>query len=158
MFPATPSPGHAVAVFDVGGESYMCSDVYADDTYEFFHVHLPPHLAKHMPFNQLLTAAELATVCGVRVSEGWEHYMYNRPEPHIIPVRRRRPADSPYFPRYASMVTPTPKPPKALTDGSNLKAPSAKRTKHAKHVKNATHAARADALLPGGALAPPVAA
>ncbi|KAK4773634.1 hypothetical protein SAY87_028653 [Trapa incisa] len=63
------------------------SEKYADDTYEYRHVVLPPEVAKLLPKNRLLSENEWRAI-GVQQSRGWVHYAIHRPEPHIMLFRR----------------------------------------------------------------------
>ncbi|KAM3399014.1 cyclin-dependent kinases regulatory subunit 1 [Capsicum galapagoense] len=79
------------------------SEKYFDDTYEysvlendlylsefvlvFWHVVLPPDVAKLLPKNRLLSENEWRAI-GVQQSRGWVHYAIHRPEPHIMLFRR----------------------------------------------------------------------
>ena len=104
-----PPPGETQIALDATpygfkGDVYLCSDVYADDKYEYFHMHIPHAITKYMDVDYKLSSKELALLLGVRVQDGWEHYTHCRAEPHVIPMRRPRPLDSPYRDRYASML------------------------------------------------------
>lgn len=114
------------------GDVYLCSDIYADDNYEYFHMHIPRSLVKYLHVGTLLPPYDLMNFCGVRVSEGWEHYCHCRSEPHVIPMRRPRPPDSPYQGRYAPMPAAAP----AAAPGP---------AKRAKTIGNGDHAAAAHA-------------
>ena len=108
-FPMKPPPGETQIALDATpygfkGDVYRCSDIYADDKYEYFHMHIPHAITKYMDVDYKLSSKELALLLGVRVQDGWEHYTHCRAEPHVIPMRRPRPLDSPYRDRYASML------------------------------------------------------
>lgn len=108
-FPTLPRADKKETFFDASpfgfdDEYFLCSDVYADDQYEYFHMHIPREVVKYMPFGYLLSPQELSLLCGVRINEGWEHYTHCRSQPHVIPMRRLRPRDSPYAHRYAALL------------------------------------------------------
>lgn len=63
------------------------SEKYADDYYEYRHVHLPKQIFKKMPKGRLLSENEWRGL-GVQQSRGWAHYEVHRPEPHILLFRR----------------------------------------------------------------------
>ena len=63
------------------------SDKYDDGEYEYRHVHLPSDVVKRVP-NHLMSETEWRNL-GVQQSRGWEHYMFHKPEPHILLFRRR---------------------------------------------------------------------
>jgi cyclin-dependent kinase regulatory subunit CKS1 len=63
------------------------SDRYADDQYEFRHVILPETISKIIPKTHLLTETEWRNI-GIQQSPGWVHYMFHKPEPHILLFRR----------------------------------------------------------------------
>jgi cyclin-dependent kinase regulatory subunit CKS1 len=51
------------------------------------HVILPQQITKYIPKDRLLTETEWRRL-GVTQSEGWVHYAYHKPEPHILLFRR----------------------------------------------------------------------
>lgn len=51
------------------------------------HVMLPKDIAKHVPKGKLMTETEWRSL-GVQQSQGWIHYMFHAPEPHILLFRR----------------------------------------------------------------------
>ena len=48
---------------------------------------LPKDIAKKVPRNKLMTESEWRSL-GVQQSQGWIHYMFHGPEPHILLFRR----------------------------------------------------------------------
>ncbi|XP_031566473.1 cyclin-dependent kinases regulatory subunit-like [Actinia tenebrosa] len=64
------------------------STKYTDDTgFEYRHVMLPKSLAKKVPRDRLLTEEEWRGM-GIQQSQGWQHYMIHKPEPHILLFKR----------------------------------------------------------------------
>ncbi|CAF0847964.1 unnamed protein product [Didymodactylos carnosus] len=63
------------------------SDTYKDDNYEYRHVILPPEQTQLLSRTHLLTETEWRNL-GVQMSQGWIHYMFHNPEPHILLFRR----------------------------------------------------------------------
>jgi len=63
------------------------SEKYADEYYEYRHVHLPKSVFKKVPKGRLLSENEWRGL-GVQQSRGWAHYEVHRPEPHILLFRR----------------------------------------------------------------------
>ncbi|GAM19889.1 hypothetical protein SAMD00019534_030640, partial [Acytostelium subglobosum LB1] len=63
------------------------SEKYYDHNYEYRHVILPMDIAKMIQIGTLLTEEECRYL-GIIQSEGWIHYAYHRPEPHILLFRR----------------------------------------------------------------------
>ncbi|XP_075215840.1 cyclin-dependent kinase subunit 30A [Lycorma delicatula] len=63
------------------------SEKYYDDQFEYRHVVLPKELAKKVPKTHLMTEEEWREL-GVQQSPGWIHYMFHRPEPHILLFKR----------------------------------------------------------------------
>ncbi|XP_023322455.1 cyclin-dependent kinases regulatory subunit 1-like [Eurytemora carolleeae] len=66
------------------------SDKYTDDKFEYRHVMLPKDVAKLVPTTHLMSEAEWRGI-GVQQSQGWIHYMFHKPEPHILLFRRPLP-------------------------------------------------------------------
>lgn len=64
------------------------SEKYADDTYEYRHVRLPPEMARCVPRGRLISEDEWRGL-GIQMSRGWTHFMLHRPEPNILLFRRR---------------------------------------------------------------------
>uniref|UniRef100_A0A8R1E3G3 Cyclin-dependent kinases regulatory subunit n=1 Tax=Caenorhabditis japonica TaxID=281687 RepID=A0A8R1E3G3_CAEJA len=60
---------------------------YEDAVFEYRHVILPRVLARKLTADRLLSEAEWRRL-GVQQSLGWEHYMWHRPEQHILLFRR----------------------------------------------------------------------
>ena len=63
------------------------SDKYTDEKYEYRHVMLPKDLSKLVPKTHLMSEKEWRNL-GVQQSQGWVHYMFHDPEPHILLFRR----------------------------------------------------------------------
>lgn len=70
------------------------SHKYADDDYEYRHVILTQVIHESLPkdlkvrYERTLTDREWREL-GVQQSLGWVHYMWHKPEPHILLFRRR---------------------------------------------------------------------
>lgn len=71
---------------------------YKDSKYEYRHAIVPPELLsidytqikniqKKINSYELLTEGEWRGL-GVVMSRGWQHYMYHKPEPHVLLFRR----------------------------------------------------------------------
>jgi cyclin-dependent kinase regulatory subunit CKS1 len=61
-----------------------------DSKYEYRHVLLPRieyEKIRHFKCNRLLTEFEWRSL-GVQQSLGWAHFMWHRPEPHVLIFRR----------------------------------------------------------------------
>lgn len=71
----------------MSAEDIDYSEKYEDEKFEYRHVILPKSMAKNMPTDRLLTEEEWRGI-GVQQSRGWEHYMWHKPEPHILLFRR----------------------------------------------------------------------
>eukprot|EP01006_Ploeotia_vitrea_P066015 TRINITY_DN94192_c0_g1_i1.p1 TRINITY_DN94192_c0_g1~~TRINITY_DN94192_c0_g1_i1.p1 ORF type:complete len:106 (+),score=11.84 TRINITY_DN94192_c0_g1_i1:26-343(+) len=65
------------------------SEKYYDDVNEYRHVILPKELSKILPKNYLMTEKQWRMI-GVQQSQGWEHYMWHRPDPHVLLYRRAK--------------------------------------------------------------------
>eukprot|EP01055_Gregarina_sp_Pseudo9_P000046 Gregarina_sp_Pseudo_9__45@NODE_102_length_4267_cov_34_192526_g94_i0_p4_GENE_NODE_102_length_4267_cov_34_192526_g94_i0NODE_102_length_4267_cov_34_192526_g94_i0_p4_ORF_typecomplete_len123_score18_04CKS/PF01111_19/2_4e33_NODE_102_length_4267_cov_34_192526_g94_i036484016 len=70
------------------------SDKYSDDAFEYRHVILTRQMAHEVksilskrPGEELLTESEWRGL-GVQQSRGWQHYLFHRPEPHVLLFRR----------------------------------------------------------------------
>lgn len=69
------------------------SDKYADDSFEYRHVIVTKTMAHEIKLlvskrpNELLTEADWRSL-GIQQSRGWQHYLYHRPEPHVLLFRR----------------------------------------------------------------------
>eukprot|EP00794_Sanderia_malayensis_P009905 gene9905-10918_t len=64
------------------------SDKYFDDTYEYRHVIVPKDMAKLVAAkDDLMNETEWRNL-GIQQSQGWIHYMYHKPEPHVLLFRR----------------------------------------------------------------------
>eukprot|EP00999_Lentomonas_sp_LEN2_P001173 NODE_2185_length_629_cov_187.665339_g2135_i0.p1 GENE.NODE_2185_length_629_cov_187.665339_g2135_i0~~NODE_2185_length_629_cov_187.665339_g2135_i0.p1 ORF type:complete len:116 (+),score=17.11 NODE_2185_length_629_cov_187.665339_g2135_i0:85-432(+) len=69
------------------------SERYSDDTHEYRHVILPSQIAKLLPkpptngTDYLLSEREWRSI-GVQQSLGWEHYLWHRPELHVLLFKR----------------------------------------------------------------------
>ena len=71
-------------------EQILYSAKYSDDEYEYRHVILPRGIAHKLQRDYLMSEAEWRAI-GVQQSRGWVHYMWHRPEPHILLFRRPKP-------------------------------------------------------------------
>eukprot|EP01006_Ploeotia_vitrea_P063801 TRINITY_DN86292_c0_g1_i1.p1 TRINITY_DN86292_c0_g1~~TRINITY_DN86292_c0_g1_i1.p1 ORF type:complete len:114 (+),score=0.20 TRINITY_DN86292_c0_g1_i1:48-389(+) len=65
------------------------SEKYYDDVHEYRHVTLPKEIAKLIPKGYLMADREWRSL-GVQQSLGWEHYMWHKPESHILLYRRAK--------------------------------------------------------------------
>jgi len=63
------------------------SNKYTDGCFEYRHVVLPKEVAKAIPRHKLMSESEWRGI-GVQQSQGWVHYMFHDPEPHILLFRR----------------------------------------------------------------------
>ncbi|KYQ91340.1 cyclin-dependent kinases regulatory subunit [Tieghemostelium lacteum] len=63
------------------------SNKYYDKDFEYRHVILPIEIYNSIPKGQLLTEEECRKI-GVKQSDGWVHYAFHKPEPHILLFRR----------------------------------------------------------------------
>lgn len=74
-------------------EEPIYSEKYSDDAFEYRHVILTRAMAQEVKSliakrpNELLTESDWRAL-GVQQSRGWHHYMYHRPEPHVLLFRR----------------------------------------------------------------------
>lgn len=68
-------------------DQIMYSPRYYDDDYEYRHVILPKSIAKLVPKSHLMSEQKWREI-GIQQSPGWIHYMFHRPEPHVILFRR----------------------------------------------------------------------
>lgn len=60
---------------------------YYDETHEYRHVILPRSIARSLTRDHLMSETEWRRI-GVQMSRGWEHYMWHRPEPHVLLFKR----------------------------------------------------------------------
>merc|ERR1711976_145884 len=65
------------------------SEKYYDDVHEYRHVIVPKELSKVLPKGYLMSEKEWRMI-GVQQSIGWEHYMWHRPEPHVLLFKRAK--------------------------------------------------------------------
>jgi len=63
------------------------SDRYKDDEHEYRHVILTKDLAKQVPQDRLMSEDEWRGM-GIQQSQGWQHYMFHKPEPHVLMFKR----------------------------------------------------------------------
>eukprot|EP01057_Protomagalhaensia_wolfi_P004487 Protomagalhaensia_wolfi_Nauph_80__4486@NODE_45_length_4272_cov_191_556107_g36_i0_p4_GENE_NODE_45_length_4272_cov_191_556107_g36_i0NODE_45_length_4272_cov_191_556107_g36_i0_p4_ORF_typecomplete_len117_score20_27CKS/PF01111_19/4_8e32_NODE_45_length_4272_cov_191_556107_g36_i038694219 len=72
------------------------SEKYNDDAFEYRHVILTRHMAQEVKSllskrgsdqPELLQEHEWRAL-GVQQSRGWQHYLFHRPEPHVLLFRR----------------------------------------------------------------------
>lgn len=71
-------------------DQIIYSAKYEDDEYEYRHVILPRSIACKLQRGYLMDEHEWRAI-GVQQSRGWVHYMWHRPEPHILLFRRPLP-------------------------------------------------------------------
>jgi len=85
---------------------FTASRVYKDNNFEYMHIHLPKSFVhRRLVVNpqtgnrQLLSEQEWRILLGDQEAlvpgSGWEHYQWHHPEPHILLLRRPRPATQP---------------------------------------------------------------
>ncbi|KAH9578672.1 Cyclin-dependent kinase [Trypanosoma melophagium] len=65
----------------------LYSEKYYDDEFEYRHVILPKDFARLVPRTRLMDEAEWRQL-GVQQSVGWRHYMFHKPEPHVLLFKR----------------------------------------------------------------------
>lgn len=63
------------------------SNKYVDESYEYRHVILPMKVYERIIPGKLLTESEWRKL-GIQGSEGWVHYLYYKPEPNVICLRK----------------------------------------------------------------------
>jgi len=63
------------------------SDRYQDEENEYRHVIVPKEMVKQLPTDRFLSEEEWRGL-GIQQSQGWQHYMFHKPEPHILMFKR----------------------------------------------------------------------
>lgn len=76
----------ANTIIQKGKTKILYSNWYGDGEYQYRHVILPKEFVPLLP-GRLMTPNECKEL-GVCQSRGWEHYMFHKPEPHILLFRR----------------------------------------------------------------------
>lgn len=66
---------------------FAYTDKYFDDVYEYRHIHVPKD-KEHLLNKEVLMTEDEWRALGIAQSQGWQHYMWHRPDPCVLLFRR----------------------------------------------------------------------